>query len=188
MRKFRRVVLILLLLLIALVAVACYLLRPDRTLDLKYADISWKAKLNKMIENRIPMLTLDEAEVNNLAKKKIAEYNSESKLPVPVQGAEFKLHGDRLTADVIAGWGFIRTEALIEFQMHYNGTMLELKPLSMKVKGHQISPSTVGLGTLEVDPAKDLPSVIKVNDMKFHDKEIEMRFTVNWLRLPMLIW
>ncbi|AWB45992.1 hypothetical protein DCC85_18665 [Paenibacillus sp. CAA11] len=186
--KWLRVLAVLLLVLLLLAGGLIWYLRPDKSLNLNYTDIAWKSKLETMIKQRQAVMTLSEEEVNNLAKKEIALHKSDTRLPVDIKGADFKISGNELTADVIAGWGPIVTEGVALYEMDYKAGMLELRPLSVNIKGLDLSPDTLGLETIQVDPSKYLPNIVKVSSMEFPGSGLKLHFSLDLFDLGSLIW
>ncbi|WP_223067775.1 hypothetical protein [Paenibacillus caui] len=180
------------MLLVIVIALAgiLYYMKPTKSLNLDYTDVNWKDKLESILETRRPVITLNEEEINNLAKKRIVEHAAESgsELEFNIEGADFHINGNQLSADVIAGWGYLRGEATVIYSMAFSEGMLKLTPESVQVRNKTMSPSMFGLKTIEAKPGRYLPSVIKVSDIDFGANEMKVTLSVNWFKLPSLIW
>ncbi|WP_068620210.1 hypothetical protein [Paenibacillus tuaregi] len=186
MRKRWFVLIPLVLIIIAVTAVILYI-RPTKELDLKYTDLNWKTKITKMIDTREPVIRINEEEFNQLAKQKLVKYLSKGELPVEVTGAEFKQRGNRLEADLNGKWGWIPFGAKAVYTMEFTGGQVVLTPVSVQIRGITLSPDQLGLKQVSAPPGKELPDVIKVKDLIFHEDSIEARLSLNWLEIMRIL-
>lgn len=168
---------VLLLVLIVLLG-GLYYIKPTKTLDLSYTDINWQAKLGDILKSRQPAIALSEEDINNLAKKEIAQQAGESKLLSGVQGASFSLDGPILIADMAGKWGPVRGEASAVFEMSFQNGKLLLTPRSVLIRNHSISPSWFGLEPIAVDPGRYLPDLVQIAGVTFEQKAIKVRLSL----------
>ncbi|RUT28945.1 hypothetical protein EJP77_16190 [Paenibacillus zeisoli] len=174
------------LIIVAVTAVILYI-RPTQELDLNYTELDWKAKITQMIETREPVIQINAEEFNRLAKQKLVKYLAKGELPVDVTGAEFKQHGNRIDADINGKWGIIPFGAKAVYNMDFSGGLVVLTPVSVQIKGIKLTPEQLGLKQVSVPPGKELPEMIKVKDMIFHEDSIEARLSLNWLEIMRLL-
>lgn len=186
MRKRWFFIIPLILIIIAVVAVIIYI-RPTKELDLKDTDLDWKAKITEMIDTREPVIRINSDEFNRLAKQKLVKYLSKGELPVDVTGAEFKQHGNQLEADINGKWGLIPFGAKATYTMDYTGGQVVLTPVSIQIRGITLTPEQLGLKQVSAPPGNELPEVIKVKDMIFHEDSIEARLSLNWLEIMRIL-
>ncbi|GGA50442.1 hypothetical protein [Paenibacillus physcomitrellae] len=177
---------ILLILVIAMVGIIFYI-RPTHQLDLNYKEVDWKTKLLTMVETQETVLTLNEEEINDLAKKGIAERTAATGLSYQIEGLDIRLNDNEMTADAIVKWGSLRAEAAVVYHLSFDEGRLLLKPQSVDIRGSSLSPSLLKLKSIVVDPGQYLPEVIQITDMAFENRELKIKFAVNWLQLPGLL-
>ncbi|MBP2002453.1 hypothetical protein J2Z69_003526 [Paenibacillus shirakamiensis] len=172
-------------LILIIIAGAVFYIRPVHTLDLNASEMNWKPKLREMLETRTPILHLNQDEVNQLAKQKLATAVNEGtlKLPFTLTGAKFIQQGHRIKAEINGRWGIIPFGATAVYEIDYEGGLMVLTPIEVKVKDLNIKPSNLGLKVERVSPDKELPSVIQIKDILFQDQGIEIPLTLNWLEL-----
>ncbi|ANS75830.1 hypothetical protein AWM70_15580 [Paenibacillus yonginensis] len=140
-----------------------------------------------MVETRETVLTLNEEEINDLAKKGISERTAATGLSYEIKGLDIRLNGNDMTADAIVKWGALRAEAAVVYHLSFAEGKLLLKPQSVDVRGSSLSPSLLKLKTIEIDPGQYLPEVIQITDLSFENRELKIKFAVNWLQLPGLL-
>lgn len=174
--------LILLLLVVLITSVLLYI-RPAEQYSLAYTNVSWEDKLKGMIETRRAEIILTEQEVNQLAKKELAQYLAAHSLPVEVTGADFRLHGNQITSQLNVTRGFIDAGITANFRLNYSSGLLELYPESIAIKGISLSPETVGLEPVSIHLEEYLPDVIKVQEIDFQGKSIKLKFALDWLEV-----
>jgi hypothetical protein len=177
---------LILLILLIVAGLAAYI-RPFHDLDLNYTEVDWRSKLLTIIQTQETALTLNEDELNNLAKKGIAERALAADQPYRIEGADFGLNGNELTADVIVQWGLLRAEATALYTLSFEGGKLLLTPESVKVRGMTLSPSLFKLKAIEVDAGQYLPQLIQITDVKFEGHSLKIEFAVDWSQLPSLL-
>lgn len=183
MSRSRLFVGLILLLLVLLITSVLLYIRPAEQYSLAYTNVSWEDKLKGMIETRRAEIILTEQEVNQLAKKELAQYLSAHSLPVEVTGADFRLHGNQITSQLNVNRGFIDAGITANFRLNYSSGLLELYPESIAVKGISLSPETVGLEPVSIHLEEYLPDVIKVQEIDFQGKSIKLKFALDWLEV-----
>ncbi|MNS94198.1 hypothetical protein D3C72_1284090 [compost metagenome] len=174
------------LIIVAVVAVILYI-RPTKDLDLNYTELDWKAKITQMIDTREPVIQINSEEFNRMAKQKLVKYIAKGELPVDVTGAEFKQHGNRIDADINGKWGIIPFGAKATYNMDFSGGLVVLTPVAVQIRGIKLTPEQLGLKQVSVPPGKELPEMIKVKDMIFHEDSIEARLSLNWLEIMRIL-
>lgn len=173
---------VLLLIVVLLVALVLYI-RPAKSLDLRYSSIDWKEKLLVMAETRQPALNLSESELNQLAKKELNQYVAEQELPVNVTGAEFRLNGNRLTADLNVAWGAIEAGVEAGYLMEYSSGKLLLVPENLSIRRFSFPPANFGLEPISIDLGQYLPEVVKVKEVNFQEKALRISFKLDWIEV-----
>lgn len=175
--------LLLLLTLILLVAALAGYIRPERSLDMGYAEINWKDKLVGMIDSRKPEIKISEEEFNHLAKKQVTKAIRSNELPVEITGMRFELRGDLLTVYLNGAWGPVPFGAAVQYGMEYSAGRLVLTPEAVKVRKWSLSPQLLRLERVEIDPSPYVPDPVAVQDMVFHDREMTVKFKLDWLEI-----
>ncbi|USB32628.1 hypothetical protein [Paenibacillus sp. YPG26] len=174
------------LIIVAVAAIILYI-RPTKDLDLIYTELDWKAKITQMIDTRKPVIQINAEEFNRMAKQKLDKYLAKGELPAQVTGAEFKQHGNRIDADINGRWGIIPFGAKVAYDMDFSGGLIVLTPVHVQIRGITLTPEQLGLKQVSVPPGNELPEMIKVKDMIFHEDSIEARLSLNWLEIMRLL-
>lgn len=183
-RSWGRLLLLLLLVFALLAAAAVWYIRPERSLDLNYSEIRWKDKLERMIETRRPEVELTEKELNDLAKQNlIRALQSRGELPVKITGTEFELAGNRLTVYLNGAWGALEFGGEARYVMEYSRGRLVLTPEEARIRSLSLPPQIFGLGKVEVDPGPFVPEPVVIRDIVFHDQQITVNLTLDWLEI-----
>lgn len=178
MGKFLKRLLIVLIVLLLLIGGAAWwflsYIAPDRPLHMNYNPIDVRQKAVDMVKRLKPELVLSEAEVNDLIKKHMDVDAFEN---VRVDGAQFELDGNRLLADLnITYLERIPAQIRAEYRLEWQNPNLALYPQSLSMKGIQLP-----LNMLEtIVVPLDLPTgeMVKVQDVKFVDKQIKVLFDI----------
>lgn len=184
MKKGRLIIGSIIILFVVIMTAIVLYIRPSQTLNMNYSELNWKNKLVEMAENRHTTLTLTESDVNNLLKKGLAEYAAENELPFQITGADFKLNGNQIIANVNGAWGLMDVGAAIKYRVEYAGGTLLLHPSSLEVRNLSVSPEKFGLEAMTIYLSDCIPKVVTINDVKFPGKTIQIKFTLD---LPELI-
>lgn len=164
-----------------------WFISPAKELDLGYEPVDMKAKLIKMLENRQPDMTLSKEEVAQLSKKNLVKYIRTHDLPVSITGADFRMNGTRMTADMNGRWGFVPFGATLEFEMAARGSKLQLEHVSTHIRGREIPDSVLKLSPIEISLKDYLPDVVTVRKVDFLDDGMKLTFKIDWLALPSLL-
>lgn len=182
-----RIFLTLIVLVIIVAGVTIWYIAPDRKLNLDYSDIDLKDKAVQMLKSQKPEITLNEDEMNEIAKKELVKHLGDIPQQVTITGADFQFHEQEVTADINGKWGVIPFGANLAFYMEATGSVLELKHQSTRIKSISIPASTFGLGTISV-PLKDhLPDMLTVDQIEFLQDGVKLSFKVDWHSLPSLL-
>ncbi|WP_138494773.1 hypothetical protein [Paenibacillus pinistramenti] len=190
MRKKRWIIGIPLLLAVVLAAaVAGFIsyIRPTHELSLSYEEIDWEGKLLGIVQSGETALTLSEEEINNLCKKGLAERAAEEGVSYTIEGADFHLNGNQLSADAIVKWGPVRGEGTAYFALSFENGRLIMTPQSVKIRNHAFSPSLFKLKTIQIDPGQYLPELVQITKISFGEHEMKIGFSIDWMLLPGLL-
>jgi len=182
---FRFIITIIIVVIIA-AGVLIWYIAPDRKLNLNYTDLNIQDKAMQMLKTKKPEITLNNEELNELAKKELIKHMGDMPPQVTVTGAEFRFHGQEVTADINGKWEFIPFGAELTFTMDADGSVIVLKHESTKIKSIRVPAETWGLGTLSVPLKEHLPDILRVDDVQFLDNGVKLTFKLNWLDLPSL--
>ncbi|MNY21518.1 hypothetical protein D3C86_1550710 [compost metagenome] len=71
--------------------------------------------------------------------------------------------------------------------MDFSGGLVVLTPVAVQIRGIKLTPEQLGLKQVSVPPGKELPEMIKVKDMIFHEDSIEARLSLNWLEIMRIL-
>jgi len=117
---------------------------------------------------------LSEAEVNDLIKKHMDPDAFEN---VRIEGAQFELNGNRLLADLnIIYRDRIPAQIRAEYRLEWQNPNLALPPQALSMKGVQLPLSMLETIVVPLDlPTGDM---VKVQDVRFEDKEIKILFDI----------
>lgn len=185
-RKGRRILLSLLVFIMLVAGAGIWFILPTKDLDLRYHSIDVKEKILKMIETREPRITLTQEEVAQMSKKNLIKYMSTHDLGVDITGADFRMNGDRMTADVNGKWGAIPFGAELGFRLTAHGSLLNLEHTSTHIRGVGIPLSIFKLEPIEISMKDYLPDVITVREVDFLEEGMRLTFKIDWLSLPSL--
>lgn len=181
-RRRLRLGLILILIVLILTAGVLYI-RPSQTLDMSYNEIVWKDKLQQIVNTRQPEITFTEADLNNLAKKGLADALTKYDIPVTVTGAELHLNGNLLSIDFNAEWGFLIAGGTVEYRMEYDEGRLYLTPVSLHVKQLPLPAEKLGVEPIVVDLSTYLPDVVQISKVEFEEHDVKVRISVDLLEI-----
>lgn len=147
---------------------------PDKPLDLNYNPIDVRQKAVDMVKRLKPELVLSEEEVNDLIKKNIDRDVAEN---VRLDGAQFRLKGDRLVADLnITYRDRIPAQIQAEYRLEWQNPNLALRPQSLKMKGIELPLSMLETIVVPLDlPTGDM---VSVDDVKFEEKQVKVLFDI----------
>ncbi|MBA9084805.1 hypothetical protein FHR92_001266 [Fontibacillus solani] len=183
MGKRRLLVGLILMALVLLLAASWLYIRPSKTLDMNYTEIAWRDKLRQMVETRKPEITITQSELNQLAKKGLAENISSKELPFEVSGSEFQLNGDRLLVYINGAWGPVEFGAEVEYSLVYSEGKLILQPEKISIRHISVPPQQVGLEPIVIDMTSYFPDFIKIEEVDFPGKAVTVKFALDWLEI-----
>jgi hypothetical protein len=181
-RRRLRLGVVLILIVLILTAAVLYI-RPSRTLDMSYTDIVWKDKIQQIVKTGQPEITFTEADLNNLAKKGLAEALAKKDIPVSIVGAELHLNGNLLSIDFNAEWGFLIAGGTVEYEVEYDTGQLYLTPVSLHVKQLPLPAEKLGLEPIVVDLSTYLPEVIQITKVNFEGHDVKVRISVDLMEI-----
>jgi hypothetical protein len=150
---------------------------------MNYSDLAWNDKLVQMAENRSTELILTESDINNLAKRKLSEYMAEHQLPVQLNGVEFRLNGNQVTANINGAWSVLDFGATVQYRTDYSKGIMLLQPESVKVRQISIPSERFGLEPISIDIASHIPKVVTIKNVEFPGKVVRIKFSLDWLEL-----
>jgi len=153
-----------------------YYIRPDPTLTLDYEPISLKDKALDMAKRLSPELVLTEEDVNNLLKQALAEHARQSP-DVEVLGAKFTLLNNRLHADLRLLWKDRVTAGMqVDYLLGWSEPNLTAVVEAVKLKGIKLSSSVAQ--DLAVAIGEELPSLVRIRNVEFGEREIRIRLAL----------
>jgi hypothetical protein len=152
--------------------------KPDQDLDLKYKEVSVVEKILDMVKNRKLEVQLTEQDLNNLVKKQLSEH---ADLPnnVTITGAQFKLNGNRVEADVNLLWNHkVAAAAKLFFLMEWKNPDLVITHLSTQIKQMEVPQEWFHLNPLRIQMAQNMPQMIGIKDIAFDPNAIRILLTL----------
>jgi hypothetical protein len=173
-KKFLKTIIVLLCIVIVAIWGAVWYVKPTQEMDLKYAEISIAAKVADMIKQFKPEVLLTELDVNNLIKKHLAQHQE---LPhnLVVKGADFRLQGDLLEADVNVLWDYkVHIGAKLFFQLNWNQPSIEVMHTGTQIKDIQIPLELFEIPPITIPVEDNLPAMIGIKDVVFDPQSIRL--------------
>uniref|UniRef100_A0A4Y8Q6I5 Uncharacterized protein n=1 Tax=Paenibacillus athensensis TaxID=1967502 RepID=A0A4Y8Q6I5_9BACL len=169
---------VLLGLLVLLLAAACgaavWFVKPQQQLDLTYSELRLGDKLMDMLRALSLQVTLNERDINDLAKKQLA---AQPQLPhgLLLEGARFELRGDELAADVNLRWhNAVPVGARLLFQLSWHDGRLLLTHRQTTIRGVALPSGWLKLPELEVPLGEQLPPHVGVKDVVFEPSDVRI--------------
>ncbi|KRE96839.1 hypothetical protein ASG89_30360 [Paenibacillus sp. Soil766] len=165
------------LLMLAIIAAVMLLIiiqyvKPTKSLDLQYKEISISSKIAEMILTRKLDVRLSEEEVNQLLKKQLA---SHTLLPhdFRMEGAELNLQGAMVEADVNVRWrDRIPIGAHATFTLQWDPPNLVIQHVNTQLRSWQLPSTWLQLAPIEIPLQSFLPKLIGIKDVVFEDNAI----------------
>jgi hypothetical protein len=148
--------------------------KPDRDLDLKYKEVSVVEKMLDIVKNRKLEVQLSEQDLNNLVKMQLSQH---AVMPhnVTITGAQFKLDGDRVEADVNLLWdNKVAAAAKLFFLMEWKNPDLEITHLSTQIKQMQVPQEWFHLNPIRIPMTQNMPKMIGIKDIAFDPDAIRI--------------
>jgi hypothetical protein len=168
LRKLIYIIVILAVISFGLYWAAVQAVKPDQSLDLKYKEVSVVEKMLDIVKNRKLEVQLTEQDVNNLVKKQLSQQADMPHNGVTITGAQFKLHGDRVEADVNLLWNNkVAAAAKLIFLMEWKNPDLEITHLSTQIKQMQVPQEWFHLNPIRIPMAQSMPRMIGIKDVAF---------------------
>ncbi|UJF32143.1 hypothetical protein [Paenibacillus hexagrammi] len=166
----------------AAMLVACFValiryVRPAQALDLNYVEVSAGDKIAAMLASRKLELVLTEADIDNLLKKQLAASAANGQLPpqIRIEGAQAKLHGDVLEADVNLRWkDRLPIGAKLFFTLSWNRPNIELIHTRTQIKDVKLPPAWLQLATVQIPIEAQLPKLIGVKEVQFEEDAVRI--------------
>ncbi|WP_239616124.1 hypothetical protein [Cohnella mopanensis] len=153
---------------------ALYYAKPDQSLNLAYEKVPLKDRAIDMVKRRSPDLLLTSEDLNNLAKKSVAD-NPQVEKDVVVTGADFVLQGDLLTADLNVIWkDKVSAGIQITYRLTWNEPNVVAKVEKAKMKGITLPKSMFSDRVIPI--AEDLPKLLKIKDLQWEGSDVRVIF------------
>ncbi|MMZ65698.1 hypothetical protein D1872_281190 [compost metagenome] len=100
-----------------------------------------------------------------------------------MSGAEFQLNDEKLAADVNGAWGPLEFGTRVEYTLEYGDGQLVLTPNTLSIRHISVSPDIVGLDSIAIDLTNYFPDFIKIVDVSFPGKSVNVRLSLDWLEI-----
>lgn len=151
------------------------IVKPDQVLDLQYEDVSVVGKMLDIIKNRKLEVQLTEQDINNLVKKQLSQHSG---LPyhMTITGAQLRLQGDQVEADVNLLWdNEVAVAAKLFFQLSWKKPDLVITHVRTEVKRVNISQDWFHLDPIRIPLSPNLPKLIAIRDVAFDPNAIRIQ-------------
>jgi hypothetical protein len=167
LRKLLYTIVILAVISFGLFWAAVQAFKPEQSLDLNYKEVSVVEKTLAIVKNRKLEVQLTEQDLNNLLKKQLSQH---AVMPnnVTITGAQFKLHGNRVEADVNLLWNDkVAAAAKLFFLMEWKNPDVEITHLSTQIKQMQVPQDWFHLNPIRIPMNQNIPGMIGIKDIAF---------------------
>ncbi|TFE23664.1 hypothetical protein [Cohnella luojiensis] len=153
---------------------ALYYVKPDQQLDLAYEQVPLEQRAISMVRRLSPEMILTSEDLNNLAKKSIAE-NPQVEKDVIVTGANFTLDGELLQADLNIIWkNRISAGLAITYRLRWDNPNVVATVEKAKMKGITLPDSMFSDRVIPI--GEELPKLLKIDDLIWGDGEVKVKF------------
>lgn len=153
---------------------ALYYIKPEQKLDLSYEKVSLKEHAFDMARRQSTELILTEADLNNLAKKSLAD-NPQVEKDVVVTGADFKLEGELLAANLNIVWKDRVSAGLqVTYRLQWDNPNVVLTVVEAKMRGIKLPKSVFSDRIIPI--GQELPELLKIKDMVVGNGEVTVLF------------
>ncbi len=153
---------------------ALYYVKPDKTLGLAYDEVPLKDRAIDMAKRMSLELILTDDDLNNLAKKSLAD-NPSVENGIVVTGAEFALDGDRLIANLNVLWkDWVPANLQITYRLRWKDPNLVAVVLEAKMKDVPLPKAMFSERVIPI--ADELPKPLKIESMKWGEGEVGVTF------------
>ncbi|WP_276356277.1 hypothetical protein [Cohnella caldifontis] len=174
MKKLLFALIVLIVLAAGAAAAGLYYVRPDPMLNLDHGTVSLKDKAMDMAKRMSFDLRLSEEDVNDVLKAYLEEHPQRGP-DVTVEGAQFGLSDDRMTADLRLLWkDRVPFGMRVVYRLEWRDPDLEAVVESVRVKDVSLPNDLVD--SLSVPIGQELPELLKIKDVAFSGHEIIIRF------------
>lgn len=174
MKKFLISVLIFISVAAIAVVGALYYIKPEQKLDLSYEKVALKDLAFDMARRQSTELILSGEDLNNLAKKSLAN-NPQVEKDILVTGANFSLVGDILLADLNVVWKNKVSAGLhITYRLRWEDPNVVATVEKAKLKGVSLPISAFSDRIIPV--GQELPKLLKIKDMVWIGGEVKVHF------------
>jgi hypothetical protein len=150
------------------------LVRPDKALDLHYEEVTVFDKMLDIVKTRKPEVQLTEQDVNHLGKQFLSHHRV---LPhdMTITGAQFKLHGHVLEADLNLLWrDKVPVAAKLFFQVTWKNPNVEIVHTRTNIKQMQVPKTWVHMDPIRIPLSQYLPGLIAIKDVVFDPDAIRI--------------
>lgn len=155
-----------------LAAGAAYYVKPQETLDMQYRELNTTAQVTEMIRNRRFTLVLSELELNDLMKRSLSG-NVSLPSQVKLDGARFRLQGDRLYADLnVRLWSAVPVGVTAEYQLVWRRPELVFEYGGARIRDVELPPSMLLLPEIVVNLDSMLPPAVTAAKVTFEPKQL----------------
>ncbi|MFC5470181.1 hypothetical protein ACFPPD_15850 [Cohnella suwonensis] len=153
---------------------ALYYAKPDRNLDLAYENVPLKDRALSMAKRMSTELSLTDEDIVNLAKKSLAEQPQVEK-DVLVTGADFRLEGDLLHADLNVIWkDKISAGLKVDYRLRWADPNVIATAESARLKGVKLP---LSMFADRVIPIGDrLPELLHIKSLNWGDGKVDVLF------------
>lgn len=155
-------------------AAGLYYIKPERQLDLEYAEVPLEQRAIDMARRMSMELILTSDDIRNLAVKSIAD-NPLVEEGIRVTGADFKLEDDRLIADLNVVWKEqVPASLQVTYRLSWSDPNVVAKAEEARLKGISLP---LALFADRVIPIADqLPRPLRIEAFEWSGEEVKVRF------------
>jgi hypothetical protein len=159
---------------------ALYYIKPEHDLDLAYEKVPLEERALDMVRRFSPELILTGEDLNNLAKKSIAD-NPQVEKDVMVTGANFTLRGDVLNADLNIIWkNQVSAGLQLTYRLHWVNPNVTATVEKAMLKGIELPKSMFSDRIIPI--GAELPKLLKIKDLVWGDGEVKVLFQTPTLK------
>lgn len=166
---------------------ALYYIKPEQKLDLSYRNVTWKELALDMVSRQSTELVLTGDDLNNLAKKSLAD-NPLVEKDIVVTGADFNLEGALLIANLNMVWkNRVSAGLQVTYSLRWENPNVIATVVKAQVKG--LSLPTSAFSDRVIPVGKELPKVLKIKNLVWGGNEVKVQFKKPSIKdLQEIIW
>jgi len=167
------IVVVILVLVVGLLCLVSYV-KPTEALDLNYQEVAISGKIADMLKNRKLEVTLTEQDINDIVKKQLAAHRT---LPndLMIEGAELRLNGSQLEADVNLRWQErIPIGAKVFFALDWSPPNIEVRHVGTQIKDWQLPGEWLQIAPVQIPLESYLPKLVGVKNVTFDNQAIRI--------------